>query len=93
MRRALFSTATAAASPGIVTLSTLSASLVAALSSGRGPLPRSRAWCCSASSLSLCSASCRLFPADGPPPADRGLVLGPLGSSSGVGMARTSSQV
>ena len=92
MRRALFSTATAAASPGIVTLSTLSASLLAALSTSRGPLPRSRAWCCSASSLSLCSASCRLFPADAPP-ADRGLVLGPLGSSSGVGMARTSSQV
>ena len=91
MRRALFSTATAAASPGIVTLSTLSASLLAALSSGRGPLPRSRAWCCSASSLSLCSASCRLFPADAPP-ADGALVLGPLGSSW-VGMARTSSQV
>ena len=87
MRRTLFSTATAA-SPGIVTLSTLSASL---LSTSRGPLPRSRAWCCSASSLSLCSASCRLFPADALP-ADRGLVLGPLGSS-GVGMARTSSQV
>ena len=84
MRRTLFSTATAA-SPGIVTLSTLSASL---LSTSRGPLPRSRAWCCSASSLSLCSASCRLFPDDAPPPADRGLVPGPLGS-----MARTSSHV